>query len=390
MNTRWIISLSLFYFFQLASGFAASYLPRYLGVIGMNGTLVGVTFGLQALARSIAMPVWSFASDRFGISARLVQLQFLMVLPAVALPWITHPNAVAALLILFGATVSCSIPITDVVTIRELKPTSFGRIRSVGSAGFGLTAAAFAIAGLSYSHTTLTQASVWVFVALFVASGLAAMGFPRSRASAHAINAADILRMFRNPWILVLVPLWTLHWAIQVPYNMYLVHYAEACGFQAWMPGASVFIGIIAEIAFLALGATLVDRAGPLLSFVVVVAATAARWALMSIVEEPLLVVALQCVHGLTFGGFMLSMMSVLNREVSSEIRSTAQAMLYVFVFGIGGIVGQLASGRWIDMYDAVSLFNAAAWLEVVLLVPTAIVTIYYRVKGRHRSSVLS
>ncbi|MEZ4460404.1 MAG: MFS transporter [bacterium] len=328
LNKRWLVALSLFYFFQLSSAFAGTYLPRYMGILGMSGTAIGLAFGAQAVARSIAMPLWSYASDRFGMSARLVKIQFVLALPYLFLPFVTDPDVLVILLVLVGPTIGCAIPITDVVTMRELSPSAFGRIRALGSLGFGLCAAAFAALGVVYSHTELARGSVWVVVGLLALGGVSAAAFPRSEATVNQARFHDVLAMLRNPWLLVLMPLWCVHWASQVPYNMYLVYFAEARGFGAWVPGAAVFAGITAEVAFLAMGTSVVERLGPLRSFAVVVAVTAARWAFMAMSVDPWIVIGLQFAHGLTFGGFMLSMMSVLNREVAPGVRSTARCSL--------------------------------------------------------------
>lgn len=390
MKSRWFLTLSLFYFFQLASGFAGTYLPRYLGWLGLSGTAIGLAFGVQAVARSLAMPLWSYASDRYGISVRLVRLQFLLALPYFFLPWVTDERLVVALLVLAGLTVQCAIPVTDVVTVRELSASAFGRVRALGSIGFGGAAAVFAWMGLGQTHLELAQVSVWVIVGLMLFSATAAMGFPASSASLTRPTRADFLNMIRNPWLLALLPIWAVHWGSQIPYNMYLVYFAEARGFGAWMPGLSVMAAIVAEVVFLAFGTPLVERMGPVRSLMVVVAATAARWFLMAWWTDPVAVIVLQLLHGLTFGGFMLSMMSVLNREIPSGLRATAQAVLYVMVFGLGGAVAQGASGYWMDRFDAVSLFEAAGWVEIGLLVPVMALMVAYRRAGRHRVSELS
>ncbi len=390
MKRRWLVTLSLFYFFQLASAFAGTYLPRYLGLLGMSGTAIGLAYGLQAVARSVAMPLWSYASDRFGISVRLVRVQFLLAIPFLALPFTEDTRVLTALLVLSGITLGCAVPVTDVVTIRELSAQAFGRIRAVGSTGFGVAAACFAFLGLSMTHTELARISVWVVVGLLVLAAGTASFFPRSTASLSAAGTQELAKMFKNRWLLVLMPLWALHWASQVPYNMYLVYFAESRGFAAWMPGASVVVAILAEVLFLAFGSKLVERLGPLVSFTLAVGSTAVRWFLMAYLDDPIVVVALQLVHGLTFGGFMLSMMSVLNREVPTGVRATAQAVLYVVVFGLGGALGQFVSGRLLDTFGAVSLFETMGWLELALFIPTAVISLYYRRAGRHRMTVLS
>ncbi|WP_249755937.1 MFS transporter [Microvenator marinus] len=390
---HWAITLALIYAFQLGAGFAYSYFPRYLATLGLGAAAIGMLLSVTSVARSVSMPVWSWFAD-FPDSEgehrgrRFVQVLFVLASPFLLLPFIQNPWIVGSLLVWSSLTLGSTLPILDVVTMRELGAGAFGRIRAWGSLGFGLTAGSFALAGLWLTHEALALLSPWVIVVGTLAAGFAAFSMPASSPVQEYTSKAswkDFLVMLRNPWILVLMPLWSLHWASQMPYNVFIVFFAEEQGFASWAPGAAVALGIAAEIAFLARGQTLIDRLGPTLSFGVMVIFTALRWILSAFALNSFVFVALQVLHGLSFGGFMLSMMAVLNKEVDPKIRTSAQSLLYVIVFGVGGAIGQALSGWILDESDGKTLFLAAGGLELLVCVPTLIIIVGYRMRGRHR-----
>jgi len=397
---RWALTLSVLYACQLGSGFAYSYLPRYLSALGWSTVLIGAVLSVSALARSGVMPVWSWFSDLAEVTGRhlgvrLVKIQFVLALPFLALPFVENPWVIAGLLIWVSITVGSSLPILDVVTMRELGAQSFGRIRAWGSLGFGLAAVSFSVAGNWLSHVELAMWSPVIIVVFTFLAGVTALAMPRSTIPVEAESTPKpspvvaLKGILGNPWVLLMMPLWALHWASQMPYNIFLVFLAEAQGFGAWVPGAAVVAGVTAEIAFLALGQRLIDRLGPTLSFAIIILFTALRWFATAWIADPWALIVLQTLHGLTFGGFMLSMMAVLNREIPKQIRTSAQALLYVMVFGLGTSLGQGLSGYIVDHHGSVKLFEAAGWLEFLILVPTIGIVIVYRRRGRHLTSAM-
>jgi PPP family 3-phenylpropionic acid transporter len=78
--------------------------------------------------------------------------------------------------------------------------------------------------------------------------------------------------------------------------------------------------------------------------------------------------VALQLLHGFTFGVFMVASVTWLNRIVPGRLRASAQALFASAVYGLGGVVGYLAFGELFDLMPARGLFFVAACLEALPL----------------------
>jgi len=79
-------------------------------------------------------------------------------------------------------------------------------------------------------------------------------------------------------------------------------------------------------------------------------------------------VIALQLLHGFTFGLFWGAAMAGMARLIPSPLRATGQALFSAIVFGVGNGLGYFLAG-W--LYDrsgsAPSLFGWAALIELAL-----------------------
>jgi MFS transporter, PPP family, 3-phenylpropionic acid transporter len=84
--------------------------------------------------------------------------------------------------------------------------------------------------------------------------------------------------------------------------------------------------------------------------------------------------VALQALHGLTFGLFWATAVSEMSLLVPVRLRATGQALFSALVFGAANALGYLLAGQVYDRAGAASaLFVLAAGLELVALFPLAL-----------------
>lgn len=377
---RWFATLSVVYLLILGASFAYTYVPRYLKELGWSGTAIGLVLGMHTILRSVAMPAWARLSDSSHAGSSLVKVQFgLAALPLLAFPWVRADWLIIACVAAFALTLGTSLPLLDTIVVRELSTRAFGRVRAWGSAGYGLTAAAFGLLGLTMTHVEIANSSPWFFAGLSLLAGVFILAMPRSRARLEPFDWAGIKALAKNRWLIAFFLVWAIHWMTQIPYNLFLVFLCEARGFDGWVPGACVALAITAEVAVLAMGGRIVGRIGPsrVLAFTILV--TGLRWALTWMSTDPLFTILLQSLHGFSFGAFFLSVMNVLDHESPTNVRASAQAALYVVVFGAGSATGQLISGWWVEHFDSISLFGAAAVTEGVLLVFAIPLAIGYR-----------
>lgn len=365
---RWAGALAVVYAFTLACAFFWTYLPRYFVSIGWTSAGIGLVLGTATLVRVLAMPTWARIAERTSSTTKIIRLvatvgaATLWILPFVEATW-----AVYLLFAGMYGTWNSFLPLADSLTVRQLGSASFGRIRAFGSAGFGIAAVGIAIFAAGEEHAVVAGWAPWLVATLGTIAAAATWVFPNDEVAIRGPDLRPALKLLRRPALIWCLPLWALHWASQAPYNLFLVFLAEDRAMGGWVPGIAVAAGVIAEVMVLAFGRRAIDRFGPELVFAGCALITAGRWGLSAIVTVDLWLVALQLLHGVTFGAFLLSAMAVLDREVRAEVRDSGQALFYVIVFGAGSALGNTTAGWLDDRFGAATAFGVAAGLELVV-----------------------
>ena len=99
-------------------------------------------------------------------------------------------------------------------------------------------------------------------------------------------------------------------------------------------------------------------------------AVSAARWLAIAGRPRAGALIALQALHGMTFGMFWSAAIALVAADVPASLRATGQALL-VIAINLGGAVGNAIAGRVYDAYGSRLLFLLAAIGE---LAPLAVV----------------
>lgn len=368
-SLRWAIALSATFTCALGTAFFWTYLPRYFVSIGWTSTGIGFVLAVAMLFRTFAMPTWARMAERLTSTSRMVQIISTVGAVALwALPFVRTTWEVYLVFCLVYATWNSILPLTDALTVRQLGSSSFGRVRAWGSVGYGVAALGVAIAGSGHEHAVVAGWAPWIVACIGTVGAVSTWTYPRNEIAARAPDLPDAFAQLRRPILMWLMPLWAIHWASQAPFNLFLVFLCEDRGMGGWVPGVAVAAGIVAEVIVLAFGARVVAALGPRRLFGLALGLTGLRWCATGLVTDPFALVALQAVHGLSFGGFLLSAMAVLDREIPSEVRASGQALMYVLVFGGGGALGNALAGMSVDSFGAANTFVAAGIVEFIAL----------------------
>ena len=96
--------------------------------------------------------------------------------------------------------------------------------------------------------------------------------------------------------------------------------------------------------------------------------------------QAPAALIALQALHGMTFGMFWSAGIALVAETVPPELRATGQALL-VMAINAGGAVGNLAVGHFYDTVGPSALFGVAAIGE---LLPLAVILYGRRLGAPH------
>lgn len=365
-----VAALCAVYFFLLASVLIWTYIPRYLEAIGLSASAVGIIFAVRSLTTSMASPFWASAADRLGTTRKLtIALLFAGLIAISALPFTTAFPLILIVMILHSGTAKASLPLIDALTLDQVGSARYGVIRAWGSAGFGVLAIMAAAAGLLTDHAGLARLAPVGLIVLSLFAFIASLGLAPLKTPMRSPNFGSALKLLNRRALWIAFPIAALHWASQAPYNLFIVALTEERGFGAWVPGLAVAIGVAAEIIALANGPRLLRAFTPSRLLLLSVFFTALRWYVSGVTTDPAVLLAVQCLHGLSFGAFLVAMMAIIAREVAPQIRATGQAIFHILVFGVGGALGNALSGAILDHYTTPTLFKLSAALELGVFV---------------------
>src|SRR5262249_1839051 len=98
---------------------------------------------------------------------------------------------------------------------------------------------------------------------------------------------------------------------------------------------------------------------------------TALRWLLLARCHSATALVALQGLHGLTFGLYWAAAIRTLEHLVPSRLRATGQTLYSAATFAIGGAIGYRLAGYGYDRLGGAR--PVYLWAAVVELVPVVL-----------------
>lgn len=354
----------------LGIGIYMPFFPVWLGHRGLDPTAIGIVLAIPILVRIVATaPLLSFADGPAGPRGLLVPCHLALAAIYPLLYLAQDAPAIAALVALMALAQACVIPANDVVTtdaVRDEPRLSYGGIRVWGSIAF-----LAASVGTGYAVRRYDPDVAIVLLALLPLPALAATlaAVPARPRAAPRDEPRE--RPLRRPipralWLVIgaaaciqsshsaLYAFGSLHWRGQ--------------GFSDPAIGWLWAVGVLAEIAvFAAAGRYAATLAGAIRLMALGAAAAALRFAWLAAEPGLAATVAVQALHGLTFGAAHLGTIAAVSILSPEGGRARAQGALASAV-ALAMATGTIGSGF---LYRAAGswVFLAMAPLGIVGLV---------------------
>jgi MFS transporter, PPP family, 3-phenylpropionic acid transporter len=344
-----------------------TFFPVYFASRGFSQAAIGLLFSAGPFVALVAQPAWGALADRAASRATVLSialggsaLSCLLFLAGVTLP---AAFAVMVLFLFFQLGVS---PIMDAITIEHLEARgrAFGPIRVAGTVGYAVMAV---LGGMLVQRSLSLQ-----FPATALLYGIAAaVAFllPRARRRPAERTRPRPAELLRNRELVLVLSFVAVICATTF-YNMiFFPVYFTSLGGTPTLLGWATLAATLPEIPMLLVADRLMRRfkiqgvvagAGLLMAL---------RWLLISVVKDPVLLVPVQALHGMTFVVVLVATAVHVSGAVGSELKASAQALNALLVSGVGrilgGVVGGLVGGS-IGM-QAMYRVNAGIALAAVL-----------------------
>lgn len=368
------IPLTLFWFTYFGSlGIFYPYFSLYLREnAGLSGTELGIVLAISPMIGMIAQPFWGQVADRTGARSGILAWLTLgtalsyLVLGSVEGFW---PIVIAMVgMALVGTAVFPIMISVSLAILREAGPHAFGRVRVWGTVGFFALVLIFPwlLKNLSIAQeiSTVSNASQPALGLMFpITAALvflsAGIAFFLPRKGAVAFRAArgdwrELLgnRAFRRFLVFSLIA----HFLMHGPMWLFPLFVRSRGGDMDMIRGMWILM-LTVEIPLVLLTGSGLKRLGARGLITVGVTVGGLRWLLCALITDPMILFAVQALHGVTVVGLNLGSPLYLDVVAPEKLRSTAQGILSMVSAGIAGIASNLSAGWLIDRFGVDLLY---------------------------------
>ncbi len=153
--------------------------------------------------------------------------------------------------------------------------------------------------------------------------------------------------------------------------NNFLSLFLDAIGASEGMIGLAWTVGALSEIPVLWWAGRLTQRLGSQGLVKLAFLTFGVRWVLLSLVPHPGWALALQALHGLSFGAFLVGGVGYTAEVTPPGLSTVALAIFNMTAFSVSSIAGSLLGGYVFDRLGGAGLFRIlgiATWLGLVAL----------------------
>ncbi|MFY9624316.1 MAG: MFS transporter [Rhodoplanes sp.] len=350
------------------AGIQMPFLPVWLQAKGLGAREIGLVLATAMVARPIIVPAAMRIIDRHGwAKGPLVAAAWAACITFVA---VALSDGFAAIIVTFAISAlpqALVMPLTDAYALRGLavRERAYGPVRLWGSAAFiaANLGGGYVLERVGASHV------IWALVATIAATALSAsmlapLGTVSRETDARNERAPSI---WRSPAFVAVVAATSLIQASHAVLNGFASLQWEAKGLAGPAIGALWAIGVLSEIGLFAASGRVMARLRPIDLIGLGAIGATLRWTAMAFDPPVLLLPALQCLHGLSFGATHLGAMHFLAGFAAGRQDATAQgdystviAVVFAAEMGLAGVlVEQFGAYAYLAM-AALALAGAA------------------------------
>lgn len=356
----------LYSFMYAAFGVASPFWPLFFEERGVGPEQLGVLLALGTAVRLVSGPLASWIADRLG--ARRAVLTFCIGTSGTAALGLLLPGTFPALLLMSLFQAAALAPVTtlaDALATRQGDATAtgsrfeYGWVRGAGSAAFimGTMIAGQVVSRVGLTSTIVLHSGLLAGAALMASLSISAGSDHESVAKPLGSPFRGLMALLHNALFRRLALVAALILGSHAMHDAFAVIRWNAAGVGPVMTSFLWSLSVAAEvIVFFLIGPPLVARIGPAGAAAIAAGAGVVRWSVMALSIEPLALVLVQPLHGLTFALLHLACMRLLIQIVPPQFAATAQA-IYAFAAAASTALLTLAAGALYARLGAAAFF---------------------------------
>lgn len=345
---------------------------------GAGPTETTLLLALFPLGLLIAGPVWGWLADRSPHGTRVIASALAVATAGSVVLLI--PGSYLVLvpgLALLALSRSGAISLTDVYTLSalgggEAGRRSYGRVRMWGSICF-----IAAVQGVGLLAGNWPDASLFVHAGLVVSLAVLTLTMRAEPSQAAHRTPTPLKALLLRPALVRLFLISFLHVAAMSSYDNLFALHGNELGLSDGMIGAAFGLGVGAEVIVLFLSPALLTRFSPRSLIAAAVLSGVPRWWITGAAESHLMIIAVQALHGATFGLWWVGGVAFVSQQAPIALRSSAQAIFVASGFGLGNLAALVAASITLASVGTALWFQGLAGVSLlaVLFLPWALQT---------------
>jgi PPP family 3-phenylpropionic acid transporter len=363
------LRLSLFYgAFFLAWGAVLPYWPVWYAERGLSPETIGLAGGVGLCARMLISPLAAFWSDGLRRAKD----------PLIALCWLTlafwiahipvrEPWMLVTLAFLTGAALYPVIPLSDSLAVREARRGgfAFGPIRAIGSSAFIVANLACGALISVFGGEAMLAWMIGSTLLLAVMALLLPAGARAEAPEPAAARLRDLGRLASRPdFILALLASGLIAGSHAFYYGFSAIAWRDQGTPAIWV-GVLWGVAVAGEIVFFAVSARLPGQLSPVLLMAAGAVAAIIRWLALAASPPLTVLLALQTLHGFSFGATFLGFV-IYTERVAGEGRAAS-------VFALNSAIAGGAFAAVLTVISGWLYASFGAWAFAAMAIPAAL-----------------
>ncbi|OXM84144.1 MFS transporter [Paenibacillus rigui] len=331
--------------FYMTMAVITSYFPLYFQAKGYSTIQIGLLYSIGPMLGIVSNLFWGLISDR----ARTVKKILIGILSGqLIMATLVFQTTQFSWLMLFMAMFfffqTPTSSLNDSLTLLTISGTkkSYASFRVWGSIGFAFASLLF---GMLLKHQGASM-TVLLCMGTITLSLLLALFLRDAQSSSYKkISFAGVIEIIGSKsFLLFLLTVVTISVAHRFN-DGFLALFLQRLGADQSIVGWSWMVSAVSEIPMFFLLSKYGHRYKELPLLVICSLLYVVRFILMSQVDNPMWVIAIQALHSVTFGIFMFTVIRYIQRIVPDEYRATGQAIYAVTWSGVAGLLSGTIGG---------------------------------------------
>lgn len=378
----WKISFGYVWFFAGIAAFTP-FAAIYYRSLGFSSFQVGLLAAMPAIALVLTGAMWGAVADT--LARHRIILRVALLLGALFAMLVSRAEGFTLIFTWIVLLSFSTVPLRSLmdhyaVLIGSRINKPFGRIRLWGA--FGYTAFALTIGRIMNEEVTsffLVAYSISLLLTL-----VSTFTLPQLPAQERRPMLEGVGELIRNRRLMLVLLVAFAQAVAAFLIVASLGYHITSMGGNAAQVGVAFAVAAVSELPIFLLGYWLYRRVGPDRLIAILILLYAIRMILLALVQNPEAVIALQALHGVTFGGFLVVCVPRAHELAGERHPATVQALLTLAAFGLGNVLGAFLGGALLDHTREVYV-GTAIFMLIILVVYVSGVRVLNRQSGGHQ-----